>query len=61
MTEQQQWKCPWCGHEGPPLRTDEHTAEAIWEWGHGTPADIARNPCMCSECYHVGGREDWVL
>jgi hypothetical protein len=60
--ENEGWWCPWCGLHAPPLLTAEHQDKAEWVlWGKGTPADVARNPYMCRECYGVGGKEDWVL
>lgn len=50
--------CPWCGAEVSPVPTDVSVAVFV----HGDPTDprcLARNPCMCPLCLHVGGFEDF--
>ena len=52
-------KCPWCASEKEPLSTLTYLDEA--EFVHCEPSLAAamRNPCMCQDCYGVGGEENF--
>jgi len=51
--------CPWCGSSNPPVPTEEHLDEAIFEHQPKDLYHALRNPLMCPDCLHVGSYEDW--